>query len=116
MKKTLTMILGTAAVVLALSLPALARSSNFKAGDAVSVDGQIQHVALDPTRGNQEKVLAVVTMSGELFVLKPDANSPKAFAMANRVADKADWYKVRGIVSKKDGTIALAVTDIRKAR
>jgi hypothetical protein len=115
-KKILSTLLGTAALAAFLSLPILARTAPVKPGDAVSVDGQIQHVKVDQTKGNQRKALAVVTMSGQLYLLKPDASFPKAFAKANRVADKDDWYKVRGVVSKKDGTLALTVSDVREAR
>jgi hypothetical protein len=115
MKGKLNKLMGTATMVAALGLTSavFAGSAN-AAPEAMTVRGQIERVEIGATRGTQQAQLGIVNPQGQLMVLTPASGDTAAYKAAMRMADRDDWARVRGVVSKKDGVISLSVEQVRK--
>jgi hypothetical protein len=115
MKSKLNKVMGTATLVAALGLTsAIFAGPANTAPEAMTVRGQIERVEIGATHGAQQGQLGIVNPQGQLMVLTPAPGASAAYKTATRMADRDDWARVRGVVSKKDGVISLSVEQVRK--
>ena len=114
MKSKLNKVMGTATLVATLGLTSavLAGTANTPP-EAMTVRGQIDHVEIGAS-GAQQSQLGIVNPQGQIMVLTPVAGAQAAYKAAMRLADRDDWARVRGVISKKDGVISLSVEQVRK--
>ncbi len=113
MKTTLKALMSTTALVATLGLsPAAFAASHARFSNSVEVDGQIEMVKVGTARNDRMRQLGVVTPEGQVYLLTQARNDRAAFKTADRLAGRDDWAKVNGKLVKKDGTLALRVSQV----
>lgn len=113
MKKVLSTLIGAATVVAMAGLPSAAFAAQSpSAGRALTVDGQVEMMKIDASRGAKKEALGVVTPEGLVYLLTPSRTAPAAYKKARNVASRQDWYEVSGRTGTKDGMPSLTVQKI----
>ncbi len=121
MKTKLAKLLGgaTLAAMVGLSPALLAAQVSRAFPKALTIDGQIETMKVGPeqqkAKNDLHRTLGLVTDNGMYYELAVDPSVPKAFQEAEKMANRDDWFRVRGFLESKSGVPRVRVESVHRS-